>query len=48
MQRDQIAYEGRDYDPAAFMSAATVAEVVANAVATPADGHVHEVVIRPR
>ena len=48
MQRDLIAYEGRDYDPAAFMSAATVAEVVANAVATPADGHVHEVVIRPR
>ena len=48
MQRDLIAYEGRDYDPAAFMSAATVAEVVANAVATPADGHVHEVIIRPR
>jgi NADP-dependent 3-hydroxy acid dehydrogenase YdfG len=48
MQRDLIAYEGRDYDPAAFMSAATVAEVVANAVATPADGHLHEVVIRPR
>ena len=47
MQRDLIAYEGRDYDPAAFMSAATVAEVVANAVATPADGHLHEVVIRP-
>jgi NADP-dependent 3-hydroxy acid dehydrogenase YdfG len=48
MQRDLIAYEGRDYDPAAFMSPATVAEVVANAVATPADGHIHEVVIRPR
>jgi NADP-dependent 3-hydroxy acid dehydrogenase YdfG len=48
MQRDLIAYEGRDYDPAAFMSAATVAEVVANAVATPADGHLHEVVLRPR
>ncbi|CAN5365876.1 SDR family oxidoreductase [soil metagenome] len=48
MQRDLIAYEGRDYDSSAFMSPATVAEVVANAVATPADGHIHEVVIRPR
>lgn len=48
MQRDLIAYEGRDYDPSAFMSATTVAEVVANAVATPADGHLHEVIIRPR
>jgi NADP-dependent 3-hydroxy acid dehydrogenase YdfG len=48
MQRELIAYEGRDYDPSAFMSPATVAEVVANVVATPADGHVYEVVIRPR
>jgi NADP-dependent 3-hydroxy acid dehydrogenase YdfG len=48
MQRELIAYEGKDYDPSAFMQPATVAEVVANAVATPADGHVHEIIIRPR
>lgn len=48
MQRDLTAYEGRDYDPARFLKPDTVAQVVANVVATPPDGDVHEVVIRPR
>jgi NADP-dependent 3-hydroxy acid dehydrogenase YdfG len=48
MQRDLIAYEERDYVPEQFLSPETVAAVVAQAVATPPDGHVHEVVIRPR
>ncbi|HET7740369.1 MAG TPA: SDR family oxidoreductase, partial [Mycobacterium sp.] len=48
MQRDLIAYEGREYDPGQFLSADTVAAAVAQAVATPPDGHVHEVILRPR
>jgi NADP-dependent 3-hydroxy acid dehydrogenase YdfG len=48
MQRDLIAYEGREYDPEQFLSADTVAAAVAHAVATPPDGHVHEVILRPR
>jgi NADP-dependent 3-hydroxy acid dehydrogenase YdfG len=48
MQRDLIAYEGREYVPEHFLQPETVAAVVAQAVATPPDGHVHEVVIRPR
>jgi NADP-dependent 3-hydroxy acid dehydrogenase YdfG len=48
MQRDLIAYEGRDYVPEHFLQPETVAAVVAQAVATPPDGHVHEIVIRPR
>jgi NADP-dependent 3-hydroxy acid dehydrogenase YdfG len=48
MQRDLIAYEQRDYVPEQFLSPESVAAVVAQAVATPPDGHVHEVVIRPR
>ena len=48
MQRDLIAYEEKDYDPARFLRPETVAEIVAHAVATPPDGHVHEVVVRPR
>jgi NADP-dependent 3-hydroxy acid dehydrogenase YdfG len=48
MQRELVAYEGGDYDPAKFLRAETVAEVVAQVVATPPDGHVHEVVIRHR
>jgi NADP-dependent 3-hydroxy acid dehydrogenase YdfG len=48
MQRDLIAYEDRDYVPEQFLSPDTVATVVAQAVATPPDGHVREVVIRPR
>lgn len=48
MQRELVAFEGGDYDPARFLRPETVAEVVAGVVATPPDGHVHEVVIRPR
>lgn len=47
MQRELIDYEGGTYDPAKFLTPETVAAAVANAVATPPDGHVHEVVIRP-
>jgi NADP-dependent 3-hydroxy acid dehydrogenase YdfG len=48
MQRELVAYEGGDYDRSKFLRPETVAEVVAQVVATPRDGHVHEVVIRPR
>ncbi|MBO0864831.1 MAG: SDR family oxidoreductase [Mycobacterium sp.] len=48
MQRELVAFEGGDYDPARFLRPETVAEVVAGVVATPPDGHVHEVVIRQR
>ena len=47
MQRELVASEGGDYDPDKFLKADTVAQVVAQVVATPPDGHVHEVVIRP-
>jgi NADP-dependent 3-hydroxy acid dehydrogenase YdfG len=48
MQRDLVSFEGGDYDPGRFLRPDTVAEAVARAVATPPDGHLHEVVIRPR
>jgi NADP-dependent 3-hydroxy acid dehydrogenase YdfG len=48
MQRDLVDYEGREYDASQFLQPGTVAAVVAQAVATPPDGHVYEVVIRPR
>ncbi|MBJ7383361.1 MAG: SDR family oxidoreductase [Mycolicibacterium sp.] len=48
MQRDLIAYEERDYVPEQFLRVDTVAVAVAQAVATPPDAHVHEVIIRPR
>ncbi|HWT48384.1 MAG TPA: SDR family oxidoreductase [Mycobacterium sp.] len=48
MQRELVAFEGGDYDPVNFLRPETVAAAVANAVATPSDGHVHEVVLRPR
>ena len=48
MQRELVAFEGDDYDADRFLRPETVAEVVANVIATPPDGHVHEVVIRPR
>jgi len=47
MQRELVAFEGGEYDPADFLRPQTVAAVVAHAVATPPDGHVHEVVLRP-
>jgi len=48
MQQALVSFEGGDYDPAKFLRADTVAQVVAQVVATPPDGHVHDVVIRPR
>jgi NADP-dependent 3-hydroxy acid dehydrogenase YdfG len=47
MQRELVAFEGGEYDPASFLRPETVAAAVANVVATPPDGHVHEVVLRP-
>ena len=48
MQRDLVAYEEGDYDPERFMKPETVAAAVAQAIATPPDAHVHEIVIRQR
>ncbi|WP_422743503.1 SDR family oxidoreductase [Mycobacterium sp. WMMD1722] len=48
MQQDLNAYEGREYDPANYLSAETVARLTAEAIDAPADAHVHEVIIRPR
>jgi NADP-dependent 3-hydroxy acid dehydrogenase YdfG len=48
MQEGLVAYEGGEYDPARFLSPQTVAKVMADAVNTPADAHVHEVIVRPR
>jgi NADP-dependent 3-hydroxy acid dehydrogenase YdfG len=48
MQRELVAYEGGEYDPARFLTPETVAQMVAQVVATPADAHTHQVVVRPR
>jgi NADP-dependent 3-hydroxy acid dehydrogenase YdfG len=48
MQRELVAFEGGEYDPDRFLQPDTIASVVAGVVATPPDGHVHEVVVRPR
>jgi NADP-dependent 3-hydroxy acid dehydrogenase YdfG len=48
MQEDLVAYEGRDYDPGQYLSPQTVARVTADAITAPPDGHVHEVILRPR
>ncbi len=48
MQQALVSFEGDEYDPAKFLKPETVAQAVAQAVATPPDGHVHEVVLRPR
>ncbi len=48
MQRGLVDYEGGDYDPQRFLRPQTVAAAVADVVATPPDGHVHQVVLRPR
>ena len=48
MQRDLVAYEGGEYDPAKYLSAETVARIVAEVIATPADAHTHQIVVRPR
>lgn len=48
MQEGLVAYEGGEYDPSRFLSAETVAKVIADAVNAPPDAHVHEVIVRPR
>ena len=48
MQRDLVGYEGGEYDPANFLSAETVARIVAEVIATPEDAHTHQIVVRPR
>lgn len=50
MQRDLVAYESEgtgEYDPDKFLRPETVAGLVATAVTTPPDGHLHEIVVRP-
>jgi len=48
MQRALVSFEGGEYDPDRFLRPDTVAELVARVLATPPDGHLHEVVLRPR
>src|SRR6202044_3046729 len=48
MQRELVSFEDGEYDGARFLRADTVAAAVAHAIATPADGHLHEVILRPR
>lgn len=48
MQRDLVAYQGGEYDAASYLAPQTVAGAVAQALATPPDGHIHKVVLRPR
>jgi NADP-dependent 3-hydroxy acid dehydrogenase YdfG len=48
MQRELVSFEGGDYDAGKFLRADTVAAAVAQAINTPADGHLHEVILRPR
>lgn len=47
MQQDIVAIEGRDYFPEQFLKPATVAAAVVHAIATPADAHLEELVLRP-
>ncbi|GAA4670052.1 SDR family oxidoreductase [Gordonia humi] len=47
MQRDIVAREGDQYDAANFLTPETVAAAVAQAIATPADAHPTDVVLRP-
>jgi NADP-dependent 3-hydroxy acid dehydrogenase YdfG len=48
MQRELVAFEGGDYDAGRFLRADTVAAAVAQAINTPPDGHLHEIILRPR
>jgi NADP-dependent 3-hydroxy acid dehydrogenase YdfG len=48
MQRELVSFEGGDYDADKLLRAETVAAAVAQAIHTPADGHLHEVILRPR
>jgi len=48
MQRELVSFEGGDYDAGRFLRADTVAAAVAQAINTPPDGHLNEVILRPR
>lgn len=48
MQRELVAIEGRDYDPAQFLTTETVATATVNAIVTGADADPTEIVLRPR
>ena len=48
MQCQLIEFEGGKYDPKHFLRPETVARAIADIVATPPDGHVHQIVIRQR
>ena len=48
MQRQLTEFEGGKYDPKHFLRPETVARAIADIVATPPDGHVHQIVIRQR
>jgi NADP-dependent 3-hydroxy acid dehydrogenase YdfG len=48
MQEGLIAYEGKDYDPAQFLSPETVAKIVADTINAPRDAQINEVIVRPR
>jgi NADP-dependent 3-hydroxy acid dehydrogenase YdfG len=48
MQRELVAFEGGRYDPGRFLRPETIGGAVAGVVATPPDGHVHEIVVRQR
>ena len=48
MQEGLVAYEGGEYDPSRFLSVESVAKTIADAVHSPPDAHVHEVIVRPR
>ena len=48
MQRELVSFEGGEYNAGEFLRADTVAAAVAQAINTPADGHLHEVILRPR
>ncbi|WP_054815334.1 SDR family oxidoreductase [Nocardia arizonensis] len=47
MQREIVAGENREYRPEEFLTPRTVAAVVRNAIDTPRDGHLTEIVLRP-
>lgn len=48
MQRGVRAQENAEYDESQYLTPETVAAAVAHAVRTPADGHLTEIVLRPR
>jgi len=48
MQRTLREFEGGEYDPANYLRPETVARAITGIVATPPDGHVHEIILRHR